>query len=71
MSAHDYGALQRGEEKGGSVTDTPLTPEQLQRATSFLFGAADAAEKTGQTVIVIPTRTAQALARALLAVLNA
>jgi len=52
------------------ATDTPLTPEQMARAASFLFGASKEAERMGQTVIVLPLRTASALARALLGVLN-
>lgn len=47
-----------------------LTPEQMARAASFLFGAAQEAERMGQTVIVVPLRTASAIARALLGALN-
>jgi aspartate/glutamate racemase len=53
------------------ASDAPLTPEQLARAATFLFGAATQAEKMGQSVIVVPVRTAHAVARAILGVLNA
>lgn len=53
------------------ASDAPLTPDQLARAASFLFGAASEAERMGQSVIVIPVRTANAVARAILGVLNA
>ena len=53
------------------ATDAPLTPDQLARAASFLFGAATEADKRGQSVLLVPVKTAHAIARAILGVLNA
>jgi hypothetical protein len=53
------------------MTDRELTADEMIRAAQFLHGAASEAERVHQTSVVLPTRTAKALARAILGALNA
>ena len=53
-----------------SEPDTPLTNDQILVAAQMLIGLAADADKNGQHLVLVPTRTAQRLADALLAALN-
>lgn len=52
------------------MTDRDLTADEMVRAAQFLFGAADAAERQRVSSLVLPVRTARAVARAILGALN-
>ena len=53
------------------MTDRELTPDEMVRAASFLFGASDEAERHHVATVVVPVKTARAIARAIMGALNA